>query len=115
LISKYAKLKKKKKKILTFFFILYFVLKHKHISPSIFRDKEEKQDYRYMPEPNLLPLSLLQLKLDPSDFRERIPVLPEQERTMLMEKYQLSLETAIQLVVIYLVVIYYDFVCNVKS
>jgi hypothetical protein len=41
--------------------------------------------------------------------------LPEQERTMLMEKYQLSLETAIQLVVIYLVVIYYDFVCNVKS
>ncbi|XP_046454065.1 glutamyl-tRNA(Gln) amidotransferase subunit B, mitochondrial-like [Daphnia pulex] len=62
------------------------------------RDKEEKQDYRYMPEPNLLPLSLLQLKLDPSDFRVRIPVLPEQERTMLMEKYQLSLETAIQLV-----------------
>ena len=65
----------------------------------LLRDKEEKQDYRYMPEPNLLPLSLLQLKLYQSDFLLRIPVLPEQERTMLMEQYQISLETAIQLVV----------------
>ncbi|KAK4017619.1 glutamyl-tRNA(Gln) amidotransferase subunit B, mitochondrial [Daphnia magna] len=62
------------------------------------RDKEEKQDYRYMPEPNLLPLNLLELKLHPSDFRARIPVLPEQQRTVLMNKYQLSLETTIQLV-----------------
>jgi Asp-tRNA(Asn)/Glu-tRNA(Gln) amidotransferase B subunit len=53
-----------------------------------------------MPEPNLLSLSLLQLKLYPADFRVRIPVLPEQEREMLMDKYQLSLETATQLVVI---------------
>lgn len=65
----------------------------------ICRDKEEKQDYRYMPEPNLLPLNLLELKLHPSDFRARIPVLPEQQRTVLMNKYQLSLETTIQLVV----------------
>ncbi len=63
------------------------------------RDKEEKQDYRYMPEPNLLPLNLSHLQLNPPDYRGRIPSLPEAERTMLMEKYQINLEIAMQLVV----------------
>ena len=63
------------------------------------RDKEMKQDYRYMPEPNLPPLRLLDIGLDPSNFRSTIPTLPKEERRLIMEKYQLNLETTLQLVV----------------
>ena len=73
------------------------------------RDKEEKQDYRYMPEPNLLPLNLSQLQLNPSDYRARIPSLPEAERNMLKEKYQINLETAMQLVVSKMLLVGADF------
>lgn len=52
-----------------------------------------------MPEPNLLPLNLLQLNLKPSDYITRIPTLPEEERETLIHKYRLSFETAMQLVV----------------
>lgn len=52
-----------------------------------------------MPEPNLPPLRLQELGITPSDYRSRIPTLPDEERRLLMEKYQLSLETAVQIVV----------------
>lgn len=61
------------------------------------RDKEEKQDYRYMPEPNLPPLRLTNLNLEPSKFISRIPTLPEDERSHLIKQYQLDLKTVLQL------------------
>ncbi|KAK7865001.1 hypothetical protein R5R35_000026 [Gryllus longicercus] len=72
------------------------------------RDKEEKQDYRYMPEPNLPPLRLLiEGQLIPKDaknlvnvteLQNRIPELPEETRRKLIKQYGLSSESAIQLV-----------------
>lgn len=52
-----------------------------------------------MPESNLLSLNLLHLDMIPSDYQNRIPVLPEAKRSLLMNKYQMSLETAMQIVV----------------
>ncbi|XP_012279352.1 glutamyl-tRNA(Gln) amidotransferase subunit B, mitochondrial [Orussus abietinus] len=66
------------------------------------RDKEEKQDYRFMPEPNLPPLRLhfgkkeennLNL-IDVNLLRTQIPELPEQTRTRLIEQYGLTFEKA---------------------
>jgi len=62
------------------------------------RDKEAKQDYRFMPEPNLPPLRLSYLKIDPDDILSKMPTLPEAERRYLMDRYQMNLETAVQLV-----------------
>lgn len=64
------------------------------------RDKEEKQDYRYMPEPNLPPLRLTNLNLEPEKFISRIPTLPENERSYLIKQYQLDLKTVLQLMVL---------------
>lgn len=55
-----------------------------------------------MPEPNLLPLNLSCLSMSPSDYRMRIPILPDTKRNVLMEKYGLTLEIAMQIVVSYL-------------
>lgn len=77
-----------------------------HVSKEtiLMRDKETIQDYRYMPEPNLPPLRLY----DNSDqfksslnvvnidvLRERIPLLPADERNHLIEKYELPLRSAL--------------------
>ena len=58
-----------------------------------------KQDYRYMPEPNLPPLRLRDLKLDPDGLRAKIPILPKEDRQIIIDKYNFSLETTYQLVV----------------
>lgn len=75
------------------------------------RDKEAKQDYRFMPEPNLLPLHLSHLKIDLEDLLSRMPTLPEAERCFLMNRYQMNLETAVQLVVNYFHYCYYYLIC----
>ncbi|PSN35757.1 Glutamyl-tRNA(Gln) amidotransferase subunit B [Blattella germanica] len=72
------------------------------------RDKEQKQDYRYMPEPNLPPLRLI---VDPKDrrqstkdlinvnyLRNKIPELPAETRERLIYKFGIPSETAIILV-----------------
>ncbi|KAM8969706.1 glutamyl-tRNA(Gln) amidotransferase subunit B, mitochondrial isoform X1 [Sarcophilus harrisii] len=62
------------------------------------RDKEGKQDYRFMPEPNLPPLILydaesLPVAADPQQvvnidwIRERLPELPSVTRQRLVEQY----------------------------
>ncbi|XP_043826005.1 glutamyl-tRNA(Gln) amidotransferase subunit B, mitochondrial isoform X2 [Dromiciops gliroides] len=62
------------------------------------RDKEGKQDYRFMPEPNLPPLILydaesLPVAADPQQvvnidwIRERLPELPSVTRDRLVEQY----------------------------
>ncbi|KAK8739818.1 hypothetical protein OTU49_003211 [Cherax quadricarinatus] len=67
------------------------------------RDKEVIQDYRFMPEPNLLPLRLHDSSepncqydgsLDISKVRAKIPELPEATRQKLIRDYGLSLENA---------------------
>uniref|UniRef100_A0A8C8R5S9 Glutamyl-tRNA(Gln) amidotransferase subunit B, mitochondrial n=1 Tax=Pelusios castaneus TaxID=367368 RepID=A0A8C8R5S9_9SAUR len=62
------------------------------------RDKEGKQDYRFMPEPNLPPLILYDTKSLPANtshqqvvnidwIRERLPDLPSVKREKLVEQY----------------------------
>lgn len=80
----------------------------------VMRDKEEKQDYRFMPEPNLPPLRLiidensynyhknvqsLDFVLDVRYLKEKVPRLPQDDRNFLVEKYEILDEHAIKLVV----------------
>ncbi|XP_069711816.1 glutamyl-tRNA(Gln) amidotransferase subunit B, mitochondrial isoform X4 [Phaenicophaeus curvirostris] len=64
------------------------------------RDKEGKQDYRFMPEPNLPPLILYDAKSLPANMnhqqvvnidwiRERLPDLPSVKRAKLVEQYEI--------------------------
>jgi aspartyl-tRNA(Asn)/glutamyl-tRNA(Gln) amidotransferase subunit B len=59
------------------------------------RSKEEAHDYRYFPEPDLLPL-----KLDPArvaELRNSLPELPYEKTLRFMAQYQLSDDEALQL------------------
>jgi aspartyl-tRNA(Asn)/glutamyl-tRNA(Gln) amidotransferase subunit B len=52
------------------------------------RTKEEAHDYRYFPDPDLLPL-----ELEPSlveDLREHLPELPDEKKSRFMREYALS-------------------------
>jgi aspartyl-tRNA(Asn)/glutamyl-tRNA(Gln) amidotransferase subunit B len=63
----------------------------KNITISM-RSKEEAQDYRYFPDPDLIPL-----QLDPSwieKVRETLPELPEQMRSRLVNELGLSVYDA---------------------
>jgi aspartyl-tRNA(Asn)/glutamyl-tRNA(Gln) amidotransferase subunit B len=58
----------------------------------LMRSKEEAHDYRYFPEPDLLPL-----KLDPSwiaNVRKELPELPGPKMHRFMEEYGLSVDDA---------------------
>lgn len=52
------------------------------------RSKEEAFDYRYFPEPDLLPLAPPQQMID--ELRASLPELPAQKRTRLAEEWGLS-------------------------
>ncbi|XP_049828329.1 glutamyl-tRNA(Gln) amidotransferase subunit B, mitochondrial isoform X1 [Schistocerca gregaria] len=74
------------------------------------RDKEQVQDYRYMPEPNLPPLWLLiddkplpenvdsRELVNVEALRKELPEMPEETRNKLIQNYALSLETVFILV-----------------
>ncbi|TRY75252.1 hypothetical protein TCAL_10086 [Tigriopus californicus] len=74
------------------------------------RDKEAKQDYRFLPEPNLPPLRLCDTppgtptdKTNPHiinihDYRETLPEMPNVQRQRLMTETGISIESASQLV-----------------
>ncbi|KAI4467067.1 glutamyl-trna gln amidotransferase [Holotrichia oblita] len=67
------------------------------------RDKEQKQDYRYMPEPNLPPLHIAlgpvqQGCVNVNEIVSKIPELPEDTRNRLRESFGLVPEHAIILV-----------------
>jgi len=67
------------------------------------RDKEVVLDYRFMPEPNLLPLHISfgsdqKDRLNISNLLESMPELPSQVRTRLEEQFKLSKEAIISLV-----------------
>jgi aspartyl-tRNA(Asn)/glutamyl-tRNA(Gln) amidotransferase subunit B len=52
------------------------------------RSKEYAHDYRYFPEPDLLPLELTDAWI--REIKSRIPELPEQKRVRFVEQYGLS-------------------------
>ncbi len=52
------------------------------------RDKEEAHDYRYFPDPDLLPLELRQEEVD--QIRVTLPELPDPKKQRFMEQYGLS-------------------------
>ncbi|MBD0356147.1 MAG: Asp-tRNA(Asn)/Glu-tRNA(Gln) amidotransferase subunit GatB [Rubrobacter sp.] len=52
------------------------------------RSKEYAHDYRYFPEPDLLPLELTEAWVQ--EIKSRLPELPDQMRTRFMEEYGLS-------------------------
>ncbi|XP_041905965.1 glutamyl-tRNA(Gln) amidotransferase subunit B, mitochondrial isoform X3 [Corvus kubaryi] len=75
------------------------------------RDKEGKQDYRFMPEPNLPPLILYDAKSLPANMNhqqvinidwihERLPDLPSVKREKLVEQYGILPEHSFTLLVL---------------
>jgi aspartyl-tRNA(Asn)/glutamyl-tRNA(Gln) amidotransferase subunit B len=58
------------------------------------RSKEEAHDYRYFPEPDLMPIQLNSQWLE--EIRSQIPELPEQRRQRLVHEYGLTDEEAWQ-------------------
>jgi aspartyl-tRNA(Asn)/glutamyl-tRNA(Gln) amidotransferase subunit B len=52
------------------------------------RTKEEAHDYRYFPDPDLLPLELTQAYVD--GLRKGLPELPDEKRARFMKEYGLS-------------------------
>src|SRR5437016_7606834 len=52
------------------------------------RNKEEAHDYRYFPDPDLLPLELIVAFVD--DLRARLPELPDEKKSRLVRDYALS-------------------------
>lgn len=60
------------------------------------RSKEEANDYRYFPDPDLLPLELEQAWID--EIRANLPELPDDKRRRLMAQYGLSQYDAVVLI-----------------
>lgn len=56
------------------------------------RSKEEAHDYRYFPEPDLVPLVLDRKWVE--EIKSTLPELPEERRSRYMEKYELSADDA---------------------
>jgi aspartyl-tRNA(Asn)/glutamyl-tRNA(Gln) amidotransferase subunit B len=52
------------------------------------RTKEEAHDYRYFPDPDLLPLELTQAYVD--DLKKGLPELPDAKRARFVKDYKLS-------------------------
>jgi aspartyl-tRNA(Asn)/glutamyl-tRNA(Gln) amidotransferase subunit B len=60
------------------------------------RDKEEANDYRYFPDPDLLPLQIASEEVE--QIRMTLPELPQQKQKRFIEQYQLSPYDAAQVI-----------------
>ena len=56
------------------------------------RSKEEAHDYRYFPDPDLLPLEVTQAYVD--DLKTHLPELPDEKKARFMRDFALSLYDA---------------------
>ena len=56
------------------------------------RSKEDAHDYRYFPDPDLLPLEISEKLL--TEVEENLPELPQQKKKRFVENYRLSLTEA---------------------
>lgn len=52
------------------------------------RSKEEANDYRYFPDPDLLPLMITEEKIN--EIKKNLPELPQEKRERFITEYQLS-------------------------
>lgn len=52
------------------------------------RSKEQAQDYRYMPEPDLVPIITTEEEIE--DYRKHLPELPDARKERLISEYELS-------------------------
>lgn len=59
------------------------------------RSKEESQDYRYFPDPDILPISIT--KADVEKLKAEMPVLPAERRKKYVEEFGLPFDDAAQL------------------
>lgn len=60
------------------------------------REKEDAMDYRYFPDPNLMPIVIEDRTI--LDTKKNLPELPQERKNMYMEKYDLSSYDAEQLI-----------------
>ncbi|CAN5230792.1 Asp-tRNA(Asn)/Glu-tRNA(Gln) amidotransferase subunit GatB [soil metagenome] len=60
------------------------------------RSKEEANDYRYFPDPDLLPLELEEAWI--ADIKANLPELPDEKRKRLMSQYGLSQYDAVVII-----------------
>jgi aspartyl-tRNA(Asn)/glutamyl-tRNA(Gln) amidotransferase subunit B len=60
------------------------------------RTKEEAHDYRYFPDPDLLPLALTQADVD--ELEVNLPELPDEKRARFLRDYAISAHVAARLV-----------------
>jgi aspartyl-tRNA(Asn)/glutamyl-tRNA(Gln) amidotransferase subunit B len=60
------------------------------------RTKEEAHDYRYFPDPDLLPLELTQAEVD--EIKGNLPELPDEKRARFVRDYALPMYQAARLI-----------------
>ncbi|MCD4711991.1 MAG: Asp-tRNA(Asn)/Glu-tRNA(Gln) amidotransferase subunit GatB, partial [Clostridiales bacterium] len=60
------------------------------------RSKEDAHDYRYFPDPDLMPIVIEQSEID--QIKDDMPMLPEDYKTILIEKYGLKSTLAEQII-----------------